>query len=494
MNNYSDNREHAVQPIAGTANSSDVIVTANNTNIPSVANGTSRAGTTYWTPLCWTSNGIEHDVRIVTEANGLIGAVRSGAAYDPSDIRLEGLTIPGAANCHSHTFHRALRGIDFAGGNFWSWRDTMYAIASRLTPDLYFRYAKAVYTEMLLAGYTTVAEFHYIHHQLSGQSYNDPNAMGKALIAAAQEVGIRLTLLDTCYLHADVAGSPLNAKQQRFSDQSPEAWLERVAALERNLDDAQRQTIRIGAAAHSVRACSPQDARIIADWSRESLALGAEPRPVHIHLSEQVAENKDCLRHSGMTPAALMQTIGFWGGNACAVHATHLTADDITLLAASGASVAFCPTTEANLADGIGPAAAMRDAGIKLCIGSDENVRIDPFEEIRQLDAHERLLSGRRDAFSCAELVNIMTANGQRSCGWKNAGSVQENALADFVTLDIANSPRIAGADLQNIPFVASASDVRYVVVGGKLVVNQGMHAAEASAREIALLTKQLRD
>jgi formiminoglutamate deiminase len=494
MNNYCDNREHAIQPTAGTANSADGIVTANTADILGVANGTSHPGTTYWTPLCWTPNGIEHDVHIATQANGRISAVQSDAAYGPGDIRLDGLTIPGAANCHSHTFHRALRGIDFADGNFWSWRDTMYSIASRLTPDLYFRYAKAVYTEMLLAGYTTVAEFHYIHHQPSGQPYNDPNAMGEALIAAAQEAGIRLTLLDTCYLHADVAGSPLNTMQQRFSDQSPERWLERVAALERNLDDAQRQTIRIGAAAHSVRACSPQDAHIIADWSREPLTLGTEPRPVHIHLSEQVSENEDCLRHSGMTPAALMQTTGFWGGNACAVHATHLTADDITLLSASDASVAFCPTTEANLADGIGSAAAMRDAGIRLCIGSDENVCIDPFEEIRQLDAHERLISGRRDAFSCAELVDIMTANGQRSCGWKDAGSIQENALADFVTLDITDSPRIAGADTQSIPLVASASDVRYVVVGGKLVVNQGMHAAGAPAQKIALLTKQLRD
>lgn len=471
-----------------TTNHSKASVADNTANTTESVSGTAD-GPTYWTTLCRTANSLERNVRISTDHTGRIAAISAGTPRQPGDIALNGLTIPGPANCHSHTFHRALRGLGAEGDTFWSWRNTMYTIASRLTPELYYQYAKAVYTEMVLAGYTTVAEFHYVHHQPSGQPYADPNAMGKALIAAAGEAGIRLTLLETCYLHADVKGSPLGPQQQRFSDGSVDRWLERVRSLDDSLNAEQRETAIIGAAAHSVRACSPRDAAAVAQWSRS----GSVDRPLHVHLSEQTAENEACREHAGMTPTALLEQAGFWGPNAVAVHATHLDPADVETLARTGSMVALCPTTEADLADGIGPAAALHDSGIPLCIGSDENVSIDPFEEIRQLDAHERLASGKRDTFSCEHLIDMMTVNGQRACGWRDAGEIRRGALADFVTLDISDSPRTAGANPESVPLVATGADVKDVVVGGRMMVRNGVHRNGSPARSIAELTRLLR-
>ena len=252
------------------------------------------------------------------------------------------------ANCHSHVFHRALRGR--AGGDtFWSWRDDMYALAGVLDPDLLHRLARATYAEMRLAGIDAVGEFHYLHHQPDGTPYDDPNAMGEALIAAAREVGLRICLLDTCYTTAE-------GTQRRFDDGDAERWAARVDDLVARHGDA--EDVVIGAAIHSVRAVPREQLPVV--------AAALPDAPLHVHVSEQPAENEACLAATGLTPVALLAEAGVWTSRATAVHATHLTDDDIGILGSAGSFVCFCPTTEADLADGIGPSVPLRDAGARL--------------------------------------------------------------------------------------------------------------------------------
>lgn len=461
----------------------------------------------YWAAQAWVEGAVRSNVRF-TVADGAYAQITTDEQPHDGDIMLDGLVMPGAADCHSHTFHRALRGLGREGATFWSWRDTMYRVAANLTPELYYEYARRVYAEMLMSGYTTVAEFHYVHHRPDGTPYDEPNAMGLALARAAHDAGIRLTLLDTCYLHADVQGNDLGERQRRFGDGDVESWVSRVDALDRAIqsDETLRESVRVGAAVHSVRACSQREAQVVAQWSRGEIgdgrnvhniysAHGASVRPLHVHLSEQTAENEACREATGMSPVELLDKAGVWGPNAVAVHATHLSSSDIATLGAAHARAAICPTTEADLADGIPAAAAMRDAGIDLCIGSDENVSIDPFEEIRRLDGNQRLVSGQRDTFAPAELVAMMTEQGQAASGWSESGRISVGALADFVVIDTA-APHLAGVRAESILLVATAADVRDVAVGGRFVVRN--HQSNAMTADdvsdgIHELTERLR-
>lgn len=448
--------------------------------------------TAYWIPRAWVGDEAAERVRL-TIADGRFTAVETGVEPRPDDIRFRGMAIPGAANCHSHTFHRALRGLGKEGSTFWSWRDTMYRVAANLTPELYGEYAKAVYGEMLLAGYTTVAEFHYVHHRPDGTPYEDPNAFGLALARAAHEVGIRLTLLDACYLHANPQGESLNERQRRFGDADVYAWRDRVIALDAAVqaDPLLSETTIVGAAAHSVRACNLDEARVIAQWTRNA----GPARPLHVHLSEQPAENEACMTATGMTPAGLLAQADFWGPNAVAVHATHLSDEDVRILGESHAFAAICPTTEADLADGIPRAADLSDAGVRLCVGSDENVSIDPFEEIRRLDGNQRLVSGRRDTFDPAGLMAMMVRDGQSASGWSDAGDLRVGGLADFVVVDTSRVA-LAGVRPDSVPMVASAADVTDTFVAGRRVVADGRLVADAGAdptEAIAELTAQFR-
>ncbi|MEV6550153.1 formimidoylglutamate deiminase, partial [Streptomyces sp. NPDC051597] len=254
--------------------------------------------TSYWLEHAWLDPEVEPGV-LVEVADGRITAVREGVeAPPPGAAVLRGLTLPGLANAHSHAFHRALRGtVQVGSGTFWTWRETMYAVAARLTPESYHALARAVYAEMALAGITAVGEFHYLHHAPGGTPYADPNAMGEALIEAAADAGIRITLLDTAYLSSGF-GEPPNTHQQRFSDGTARAWAERAALLK------PRDGVRIGAAIHSVRAVPADQLREVAAWAEEREA------PLHVHLSEQVAENEACLAAHGCTPTRLLADHG----------------------------------------------------------------------------------------------------------------------------------------------------------------------------------------
>jgi formiminoglutamate deiminase len=412
--------------------------------------------TSFYAERAWLGDGITSGVRI-TVHSGRITAVEP-AARQPGDVPLPGLVLPGFANTHSHAFHRALRGRTHESGTFWTWRERMYAVAGRLDPDSYFALARATYAEMALAGVSTVGEFHYLHHAPDGRPYADPNVMGQALRAAAQEAGIRLTLLDACYLNGGI-GQPLSGVARRFGDGSVAAWADRLAAL------APDEHSVSGAAIHSVRAV-PRDAL-------PEVVEAAVGRPLHVHLSEQQAENEQCLAAYGVTPAQLLADAGALGGNTTAVHATHVTEADIVLLGASGSSVSVCPTTERDLADGIGPSRRLYDAGVRITLGTDQHAVIDMFEEARALEMHERLATGRRGRFTPAQLVAALT--GHHALGWPDAGRIAPGLRADLVAVRL-DTVRTAGVDPAQAVFAASAADVDTVLVDGRMIVSGGRH------------------
>lgn len=422
------------------------------------------ARTSYWAEHAWLPTGLATDVRFEV-VDGVFAHVHRRARAEAGDVRLHGVVLPGLANAHSHAFHRALRGRTHGdGGNFWTWRQQMYAVTRHLTPDTYLALARAVFAEMVLSGTTVVGEFHYLHHDLSGRPYADPNAMGAALIEAAKDAGLRLTLLDTCYLAGGLAGDghlPLDDVQRRFTDGDVDRWATRVAAL------APDATTRIGAAVHSVRAVPRADLRAMAEVTRG--------RIVHAHVSEQPAENLATQMFYGATPTELLDEAGLLGDRFSAVHATHLSDHDIELLGQSSSTACFCPTTERDLADGIGPARALAEAGVSLTLGSDQHAVIDPFEEVRGLEMHERLSSNERGRFTPDELMAAASVDGYRSLGWQDAGLIADGAAGDFVVVrtDTVNT---TGAKAGQILYSATRFDVDTVVVGGQVVVESGRH------------------
>lgn len=444
----------------------------------------------YHAELAWLGGEVAADVLIEVRGDRF-GAVTRGVPRPADAVRLPGLTVPGLANAHSHAFHRALRGRAQGGGadSFWTWRDRMYDLAARLDPDRYLELARAVYAEMALAGITCVGEFHYLHHGPDGARYDDPNVMGEVLLQAAGDAGIRITLLDTCYLAAGI-GRPPSGVQLRFSDGDPQAWAERVDSLAGGASASFASSAalggdrgfggeggggraRLGAAIHSVRAVPPEAVRLVAEWAADRRA------PLHVHLSEQPAENEECRQAHGLSPARLLAECGALGGRTVAVHATHLDEADVRLLGATTTGVCMCPTTERDLADGIGPARDLAVAGSPLCLGSDQHAVIDLFEEARAVELDERLRTRRRGHWSAGELLAMATHQGHHALGWPEAGRIEPGALADLVTVSL-DSVRTAGAGPDQVAevavFTAGAADVRSVIVSGREVVRDGHH------------------
>ncbi|HMM82388.1 MAG TPA: formimidoylglutamate deiminase [Terrimesophilobacter sp.] len=426
-----------------------------------------QANATFHAELAWLG-GDEPAANVLIEvADGVISRVSANVDASAGAHRLRGLTLPGLANTHSHVFHRAIRGRSQSGvADFWSWRTLMYGVAERLDPESLYALAHATYAEMALSGITSVGEFFYLHHDQGGKKYANPNEMGDVVVRAANDAGLRITLIDTCYLQADVHGAPLDGVQRRFDDGSWEAWASRVDLLK------DTDTMRVGAAIHSVRAVPRAALAPVADYA------ASRKLPLHVHLSEQPAENEASLEAFGITPTQLLAAEGALGGRTTAVHATHLTEEDIRLLGSSGTTISMCCTTERDLADGVGPASRLAAAGSPIVVGSDAHMAIDLFEEARAIELDERLISGVRGHFQVPELAKAITSAGAASLGW-NAGRIEVGALADLVTV-VLDSPRTAGArggdPLAHVIFAATGSDVDTVIVGGELVVDEGRH------------------
>jgi formimidoylglutamate deiminase len=386
-------------------------------------------------------------------------------------------------NVHSHSFQRLIRGKAesriVSGKDFWSWRGTMYHAASRLDPQDVYDVARMAFLEMVFAGTTTVGEFHYVHNTPSGQPYHDPNLLSKQVIAAAQSVGIRIVLLRTTYLRSGYELPP-DPGQIRFFE-STSAFLENMKALIRDSSATPRE-VRFGVAPHSVRAVPLADLKEIAAWSREN------GLPLHMHVAEQVAENAACLREYGFTPIQLLGKEGLLGPDFTAVHAIHISADEIAMLAEANATICSCPTTERNLGDGIIAADRIMEAGINVAFGSDSQAQIDPLEDARELDYHLRLERQERAILDPLEtetldsrLFDCATLHGARALNLPG-GDLTSGSFADFFTIDL-NDVSIAGHSAEDllsiVVFALNRSAIQDVVVNGRFILRDQKHVLQ---------------
>ncbi|NYZ11227.1 formimidoylglutamate deiminase [Azospirillum sp. RWY-5-1] len=439
--------------------------------------------TAFFAETAWLPGGWARDVRLEVDGGGTLTAVTPGG--DPAGAeRLRGPVIPGMPNLHSHAFQRAMAGLtERAGGgdSFWTWRSVMYGFLDRLGPEELEAVATQLYIEMLKAGYTAVAEFHYVHHDPAGAAYADPAELSLRVVAAARRAGIRLTHLPVLYAHSGFGGADPTPGQRRFIngvDGLMRIW-DRVAAA-----GAGDPRLRFGLAPHSLRAVTPEE---LAD-AVAALDARDPTAPVHIHIAEQVKEVEDCVAWSGRRPVEWLLDHANLSARWCLVHATHLTDSETRRLAASGAIAGLCPTTEANLGDGIFPAVDYLAAGGRFGVGSDSHVSVSPVEELRLLEYGQRLVHRSRAALgdpaapSVGERLWRLAADGGAAALGIRAGRLEAGCRADLVVLD-PDSPVLGGrpADrmLDSLVFAGNVPAVRDVTVGGAWVVRDGRHAAE---------------
>lgn len=421
------------------------------------------------------------DVGIDISDNGRIMAVAPLSQLGKPDVHFENkVLLPGMVNAHSHGFQRLLRGrTQFSGSTtdtFWTWRDSMYFAANALDPASLYTVCRQAFLEMMLHGVTTVGEFHYLHHEPGGDPYTDTNAMGLAVVEAARDVGLRISLIHTVYLHGGFDAPP-NPWQQRFCDKSVDVASDRFDALVQKLLAMRDPRIAWGIGAHSLRAV----------WFEEvmSLKLRLSHMPFHMHVSEQQQEVNDCVKKYGARPIELLGKKDLFDACTTLVHATHVTIEEINLISKLGALVCVCPSTEADLGDGLVPAKAMFNAGVTMCLGTDDHTGMSILEEARLLEMHERLRTRQRNvlcqgpnASVAARLLEMATVNGAKSLGIET-GALRYGKWADLVTYDL-NDVTLQGVDgwslLPALMFSGSAMRVRDVMVGGEMVMQEGTH------------------
>lgn len=432
--------------------------------------------TTWFAKSAWLGgHHLSHDVSIEVES-GHITSISSGG--ESVGTPLDGVLIPGFVNAHSHAFHRLLRGRTHdTEGDFWQWRSMMFDVAGRLSPETYEELATAVYIEMAMAGITSVGEFHYLHHQRGGVAYDDANEMAHALVRAARNAGIRISILDAGYFKAGFGNESLHPVQERFRDPSGADWISRVAALDDEYTDT--EDVTVGVAPHSVRAVPADILSQIARWDHGL--------PIHIHVSEQPMENDDCVAATGMTPTELLAVNDVLTQSTTLVHATHLTESDVAAVGSAGSGVCYCATTERDLADGLGPSGDLDQAGVSLSVGTDSHAMIDMFSEARGIELHNRLRTGKRGQFGAAALIEAATVGGSSAIGFGSRG-LAVGEPADFVVID-TTSPRLAGSSADSlidmVVFAATADDVKDVFVAGDRIVIDGVHTRWDEARSI---------
>jgi formimidoylglutamate deiminase len=382
-------------------------------------------------------------------------------------------SLPGIPNIHSHAFQRAMAGLaerrSQREDSFWTWRELMYRFAGRVTPESMHDIAAQLFVEMLAAGYTSVCEFHYLHNQAGGQPYDDPAAMSRALIAAARETGIRLTLLPVLYMSGGFDGRPLSERQRRFGN-SIESYL----SLLETLRSEEGPLLRVGIALHSLRAVPASALRELFD--ARHVATG---QPIHIHIAEQVAEVEECVALRGSRPVEWLLANAPVDGDWTLVHATHLTDAELKGIARSRAVVALCPTTEANLGDGLFPLQKFMEQGGRFGIGSDSNVSVSPVEELRWLEYGQRLVARQRNIASTDELPSAgesllvqAISGGRRSNGLGEQND--DRLLLDQESLSLSGAAAVDVHD--RFVFAGNRSLVKDVFVAGKQVISDGRH------------------
>jgi formimidoylglutamate deiminase len=430
-------------------------------------------------------DGWARDVLFEIAPEGALARVTPGAAPGAAP-RAPGVVLPGIPNLHSHAFQRAMAGLAERAGpkddSFWTWREVMYGFVSRLAPEQVEAIAAQLYVEMLKAGYTAVGEFHYLHHDADGRPYGDPAEMSRRVIAAAKASGIGMTLLPVLYGFADFGGRPARADQRRFLN-DPERLLRLVESLIGDTrDDPQ---VAIGIAPHSLRAVTRETLRAALDGLD---ALDAQA-PVHMHIAEQSSEVRDCIDWSGLRPVEWLLENAAPGPRWCLVHAIHVTEEEARRVAASGAVVGLCPTTEANLGDGVFPAPAYLAAGGAFGIGSDSHVSVSPIEELRWLEYGQRLTLRRRNLLAGgagtrsvgAFLFKRALAGGAQALA-RPIGRLEPGARADLIVIDETRPALLGRSDdllLDALVFAGNENPVTDVMVGGTWVVQAGRHPRE---------------
>ncbi|RDS85766.1 formimidoylglutamate deiminase [Dyella psychrodurans] len=425
----------------------------------------------------WHEAGWRSDATFAVDERGRVAHMESGTPQ-----YLDDWVLPGMPNLHSHAFQRAMAGLAERRGpsddSFWTWRETMYAFAARVDPDTLQAIAAQLYVEMLKAGYTQVCEFHYLHHQPDGTPYAQPEAMSLALIEAAREAGIALTLLPVLYMSGGFDGRPLSPRQRRFGHDVDNYF--RLLATLRKLES---DDVRLGVALHSLRAIPEQSWRGVVE--SEALKTG----PVHIHIAEQIGEVQDCIATRGARPVEWLFQHAAVDRRWCLVHATHLTESETAQLARSGAIAGLCPTTEANLGDGLFPLARYLDANGVIGIGSDSHISISPVEELRWLEYGQRLqtrhrnVAARHAGDSVGETLWRASLRGGVQAADMAIGSLEHGKRADFVVLD-HDSPLLAARDsrsaMDSFLFAGNVPLVRHVMTRGRWVVRDFKHHDEA--------------
>ncbi|MGA9340771.1 MAG: formimidoylglutamate deiminase [Rhodanobacteraceae bacterium] len=449
---------------------------------------TSTTSRTLFAERAWMPRGFVCNARIEVDGGYVTGVARDAARGDTEFLGR--WVVPGMPNLHSHAFQRAMAGLTERRGNpedsFWTWREVMYAFAGRIGPDELRAIASQLYVEMLKAGYTRVCEFHYLHRQPDGTAYDDPAAMSLALIEAAQETGIGLTLLPTLYMTGGFDGRALSERQRRFG-----LDVDTYTKLLERLGGIDSPGLRLGIALHSLRAV-PEDAmRKVLDCEL------ARSGPIHIHVAEQIGEVQDCLAIRNARPVEWLLEHMPVDRRWCLVHATHVDAGEIQRLAASGAIVGLCPTTEANLGDGIFPLPAWLEAGGAIGVGSDSQISVSPIEELRWLEYGQRLRLCHRNIAATGTgssvgetLWSKAIEGGSRAAGCatgvyaSDAGQDASPASADLLVLDDASpqlAARGAGNVLDTLVFAGNVPLIKHVMVAGEWRVRDFHHDQEES-------------
>jgi formimidoylglutamate deiminase len=468
--------------------------------------------TQIWLPdLMYSDSGFETDRGLRCDETGQLAVPTQPHEVALSFRLKDRALLPGLVNAHSHAFQRVIRGrTEYATAeqkdSFWTWRELMYSAASRLSPEDVYDASRMAFLEMALSGITTVGEFHYLHHAPDGRPYDNPSLLGKQVVRAAHDVGLRIALLRVAYARAGFE-KEANPQQRRFIETDPETYLKNLEQLGQELSRGHTTAVNtfvtqsdgalpdgratapaaarawIGVAPHSVRAVPLNYLKEVAEFARQ------QQLPLHMHVAEQPAEVSACIEEYGRSPVALLATEGLLSEQFTAVHAIHVTPKAIGLLANARAKVCACPTTERNLGDGIVPIDKFFEQGVSVSLGTDSQAQIDLLEDARELEYHLRLqkleravLASASDEASsaiAARLFQCATVNGAASIN-APSGSLEIGRPADFFTVDL-NDPSIAGASpddlLSAIVFSLSRTAIKDVVVGGKRIVEDGRHA-----------------